>query len=439
MKTFNKILVANRSAIARRVIRAADARQIPTVSVYADPDAQAPYLAEASETIRLPGDRATETYLNIDAILAAAAQAGADAIHPGYGFLAESAEFARRVTAAGLTFIGPRSEWLDDMGDKVKGRALFAEHGFPVFPGSGLIEDDHVREAERIGWPIMVKPSGGGGGKGMAIARDAEALEQAVAQSRAIALAAFAEPGVFLEKLVERPRHIEYQIIADNAGRAIHAFERDCSVQRRHQKLIEESPAPGINEQELLAHAERAADVCSSIGYNNLGTLETLRDPSGATGFLEMNTRIQVEHAVTEEITGLDLVGLQIDLAAGGAVPDIVTRDGHAIEARIYAEDPHRFYPSTGRLGAFEFPTLHGVRVETGYQSGQVITPYYDAMLAKVIARAHTRELAIGRLCVALGATVIRGVETNIPLLQRILKDHRFLAGDVHTGFIDEL
>ena len=437
----HKVLIANRGAIARRIVRACNSLGLETVAVYSEADIGAPHLAEASSTYPLAGVAAVDTYLNQDRLLAVMDQVGADAVHPGYGFLAENADFASKIVERGHTFIGPDPTWLSRMGDKVAARRLMAEQGFPTFPGSGLIQDEAtaLKEAERIGYPVIVKPTGGGGGMGMEKVHDADSLLVAIQRAKAIAEAAFGSGGVYLEKLITAPRHIEFQILADGKGGALHAFERECSIQRRNQKLIEESPAPGLDEEEILTLAKSAEAVCGALGYNNVGTLETLRDESGAFGFLEMNTRIQVEHGVTEEVTGLDLVGLQIELAFGGELPQQIDRSGYAIEARIYAEDSQSMLPSTGRLSVFRPPEMSGVRVETGYQEGQTVTPYYDAMLAKVIATAHTRELAIGRLLVALRGFDISGVATNQKLLERVLLDGRFVGGNIDTGFLERL
>ena len=436
-----KVLIANRGAIARRIVRACNALGLETVAVYSEADVGAPHLAEASETYPLAGHRAVDTYLNQSRLLEIMHDVDAGAVHPGYGFLAENADFAHAVVDRGYTFIGPDPQWLAKMGDKVAARKLMAGQGFPTFAGSELIDDAEsaLAEAERIGYPVLVKPTGGGGGMGMEKVQDKDALVNAIQRARAIAEAAFSSGGVYLEKLIANPRHIEFQILADGKGGALHVFERDCSVQRRNQKLIEESPAPGIPESEILKVAQSAEEVCRELRYNNVGTLETLRDESGSYGFLEMNTRIQVEHGVTEEVTGLDLVALQIELALGGTLPDQVARDGYAIEARIYAEDSETLLPSTGKLSVFRPPNMQGVRVETGYQEGQLVTPYYDAMLAKVIAKAHTRELAIGRLLVALRDFEIRGVATNQKLLERVLLDGRFVDGKIDTGFLERL
>lgn len=435
---FSKVLIANRGAIARRVVRACHELGISSVVVYSDADGEAPYLAEASETVHLPGNAAPDTYLNQDLLLQAIKNSGSDAVHPGYGFLSEHAGFAQAVVDAGVAFIGPDPKWLTAMGDKVAARETMQAQGFPVFAGSQAIADvsEALAEAERIGYPIMLKPSGGGGGMGMQRVDSAEQLENSFFQAQAIASQAFSNAAVYLEKFLSAPRHIEYQVLADNHGNAMHVYERDCSVQRRHQKLIEESPAPDIDPAVLSEVADQAVVACQALGYNNVGTLETMYDQSGSSGFLEMNTRIQVEHGVTEMVTGLDLVQTQIDLAAGGQLPTKPARNGVAIEARLYAEDPDTLLPSTGKLNRFVVPELHSVRVETGFTEGQVVSPYYDPLLAKVIAYADTRELAIGRLVVALKAIEVQGIRTNAPLLIRILGSEAFLSGNVDTELL---
>ena len=329
------------------------------------------------------------------------------------------------------------------MGEKVKGRETMARHGFPVFPGSETLgsREDLTELAKEIGFPLVVKPSGGGGGIGMQVVGRAEDLAVAVSRASSIAEKAFSDPSLYLEKWINRPRHIEFQIIGDGKGGCVHAFDRECSVQRRHQKLIEESPSPGLNEAMLIERATLAAEVCRKIKYGSLGTLETLFLENNEMGFLEMNTRIQVEHGVTEEVTGLDLVKLQLNLLTGTRLPDQqdIVRKGFAIEARLYAEDPDSMFPSTGRLETFRVPELFGVRVETGYNRGQMITPYYDPLLAKVIAKGNTREQAIGRLSVALRAFDVSGVKTNAALLQKVLNSEEFLKGNIDTGLLDRL
>jgi len=437
----HKVLVANRGAIARRIVRTCQAQGLQSVAVFSTADAGAPHLDEATEAFSLPGHTPAETYLNQELLLDIAKRAGVDAVHPGYGFLAESASFAQSVIDAGLIFIGPKPQWLARMGDKVTARELMAAHNFPVFPGSKLIETNAQATdmASAIGYPIMVKPSGGGGGMGMFVVHGEEQLVEAVQRAKAVAASAFGNDGVYLERFIEQPRHIEYQILGDGRGNAMHMFERDCSIQRRNQKLIEESPAPGLSPEWLLQQATLAAGTCAQLGYDNLGTMETLVAKSGEVGFLEMNTRIQVEHGVTEAITGCDLIALQIELAQGGTLPSMPVREGFAMEVRLYAEDPLTLLPSTGKLQIFRPPNLFGVRVETGYREGQTISPYYDAMLAKLIAHGQTREMTIGRLLVALRAFEVVGVKTNAPLLMKILHYPAFLAGEVHTGIVEQV
>ncbi len=438
-----RVLIANRGAIARRLVRAMNDIGVESLVIYSEADEGSAYIDEASSAVRMDGNRPDETYLNKEAILEIAKKHGADAIHPGYGFLSENASFARQVKNSGLLFIGPDPDLIEQMGEKVKGRETMAAHGFPVFSGSEALENkENIDELARgIGFPLVVKPSGGGGGIGMQVVSHLQDLSVAIARASSIAEKAFSDSSLYLEKWIDRPRHIEFQIIGDGKGGCVHAFDRECSVQRRHQKLIEESPSPGLDETMLNERAELAAEVCRKIKYGSLGTLETLFLQNGEMGFLEMNTRIQVEHGVTEEVIGLDLVKLQLSLMAGRPLPDQqdIVRKGFAIEARLYAEDPDSMFPSTGRLETFRPPEMFGVRVETGYQRGQAITPYYDPLLAKVIAKGNTREQAIGRLSVALRAFDVSGVKTNAALLQKVLNSDEFLKGNIDTGLLDRL
>ncbi|MEQ8859599.1 MAG: biotin carboxylase N-terminal domain-containing protein [Pseudomonadales bacterium] len=436
---FGKVLIANRGAIARRVIRACDALGIASAVVYAEADAGAPYLAEAGQALALPGSRAADTYLNAPALLACLDACGADALHPGYGFLSENADFAEAVVARGATFIGPSPRWLRAMGDKIRARSLIAEHGFPVFPGSEALQDLAAARAaaERIGFPLMLKPAAGGGGIGMRVVRDLAELEAALPRARRLAEAAFGDATVFLEACVAEPRHIEIQLLGDGRGGAMHLYERDCSLQRSHRKIVEEAPAPGLARAPLDALAERAAGTAAELGYDNVGTFETLRSADGEFGFIEMNTRIQVEHGVTEAVTGLDLVATQIALAAGAALPQRPPLSGCAVEVRVYAENLRTGHAATGVITHLRTPQLHGVRYETGYAAGQPVTPYYDPLLVKVIGWGETRAKAIGRTLVGVRALEIRGVATNVPLLEDVLQDHAFLAGEVHTGFFE--
>lgn len=434
-----RLLIANRGAIARRIVRACDALGIHSVALFSAADADAPHLAEASSSVGLPGVSAADTYLNAPAIIAAAQSCGADGIHPGYGFLAEDADFAAAVTAAGLQFVGPSADTIRLMGDKLVARNTLAELGLPIFPGSAPLTDldQAQRAAAQIGYPLLIKPAAGGGGIGMQKVEQASDFAAAFARASQLTAAAFADDRLFLEQLITGARHIEFQLLADVHGQVQHLFERECSVQRRHQKLIEESPAPGIASATLVELAERCESALAQVGYSNLATLEMLMAPDGRFGVLEVNTRIQVEHAVTEMVTGVDLVKCQIRLAAGeslhSVLPQQPSRQGFAIEARIYAEDPLLQQASTGRLSRFVMPNMTHVRVETGYCAGQSVTPYYDPLLAKLIAWGTTRELAIGRLGVALRAAEISGVKTNIVTLQRVLTSEPFAQGRFTT------
>lgn len=443
MPAFSKVLVANRGAVAARVLRALNSMNIPSVAVYSDADAGAPYLELASETVRIGAAPARESYLDQDALLAALKQTGSDAAHPGYGFLSENAAFAERVQAAGIRFIGPSPRWIADMGHKARAREMAARYGFPVGRGSGVLSRDKdaiLSAAAAIGYPVLVKPAGGGGGIGMMPARSAEELLSAVERAAALCERAFGTAEIYLERFVERPRHVEFQILGDRHGNVAHLFERDCSVQRRYQKMIEEAPAPAADRARIEKIAARLADQLATAGYDNIGTVEMLMDASGELAFLEMNTRLQVEHGVTEEITGVDLVQAQIRCAAGDrlahVLPPKVAINGHAIQARVYAEDPRRFLPSPGRLAVFRPPAGAGIRIETGYAEGREVTRYYDPMLAKVIVHRPTREAARAALMDALRDFRIEGVKTNIPALLAVLDSEEFQAGRPHTELV---
>ena len=435
---FKRVFIANRAVVARRIVRACADLGIDSVAAYADIDGEAPHLAEATATARLPGYQAADTYLNTERLVAAAKQTQADALHPGYGFLAERADFARAVQAASIRFIGPDPRWIETMGEKVGARAKMAAAGVPTHDGSKALDgtDALKTEAARIGYPVLLKPAAGGGGIGMARADSESELVAAFATARAQASAAFGDGTVYLERCLARPRHIEFQLIGDGE-RVVAAFERECSVQRRHQKVIEEAPAPGLARAELAQF--EAAAVAALAGYDSLGTVETLL-ANGAFGFLEMNTRLQVEHGVTEELTGIDLVAAQIRIAAGEPLDTILPAEvqatGHAVEARIYAEDSVRMLPSTGRLAAWRPPSMTGVRVESGYRQGQWVTPYFDPLLAKVIGTGKTREQAIGRTLIGVKAFEISGVETNRQLLMDVLGGEPFIAGRLHTEML---
>lgn len=443
---FDKVVVANRGAVAARVLRALAQLGIASVAVHSEADRGAPYLALAAECYEIGAAPARSSYLNQDALLDVIARSGADGVHPGYGFLSENAGFAHRVTAAGVCFIGPAAEWIDAMGHKTRARELAARYGMPMTQASGVLPVDPnaiVAAARSLGYPVLIKPAGGGGGIGMLGAHDDIQLLAGVERSRSMAARGFGNSDIYLERLMLRPRHVEFQMLADRYGNAMHLFERDCSVQRRNQKVIEEATAPGLVRTEVDGLAQRLADIVARMGYDNIGTIEMLLGADGSFNFLEMNTRLQVEHGVTEEITGVDLVHAQIRAAAGERLDEIVpnplTPSGHAIEARIYAEDPVTFYPSPGRLDVFEPPRGAGIRVETGYAQHGEVTAHYDPMLAKVIVHAPTRLAAIDALIDALSNFEIRGLKHNISAVLAILRSEEFRAGAVHTGLISEV
>jgi propionyl-CoA carboxylase alpha chain len=436
-----KLLIANRGEIAARIMRSAHALGLATVAAYSDPDADAPYVTLADEAVRLPGAAPVDTYLRGDLIIAAAAATGADAVHPGYGFLSENAAFARACADAGLIFVGPAPETIAAMGDKVKAKALMANAGVPVLPGMTVTNDgDLAAAAETVGFPLLVKAAFGGGGRGMRLVADPADLPAAVQSARSEAASAFGDGTVFLERFVTDPRHVEVQILGDEAGTVVHLFERECSIQRRYQKVVEECPSPAVDACLRAALAAAAVTAGQAIGYTGAGTVEFVLDRDGSFYFLEMNTRLQVEHPVTEEVTGLDLVELQLRIAEGEPLP-LQAREaqinGHAIEVRLYAEDvPAGFVPATGTLHRFAIPAAPGIRVETGFRDGSVVSPHYDAMLAKVIAHGRTRADAARRLARALERAEIHGVTTNRDLLVAILREPGFLAGATDTGYL---
>jgi acetyl-CoA carboxylase biotin carboxylase subunit len=443
---FNKVLVSNRGAVAARVLRALNAMNIPSVAVYSEADHHAPYLEMASQTFAIGPAPARESYLNQDTIIDVLKRSGADGLHPGYGFLSENAGFAQKVIDAGAHFIGPSPKWIDAMGHKTRARDLAAQYGMPMSQGSEVLPDDNdaiIAAARKIGFPVLVKPAGGGGGIGMLPAKDEVELLTAVERSRSMASRGFGTTEVYLEKLIERPRHVEFQILGDQHGSAMHLFERDCSTQRRNQKVIEEAPGPLIPRDKAVAVADQIAGIMRTMGYDNIGTVEMLLGADGSFNFLEMNTRLQVEHGVTEEVTGVDLVRAQIRSAAGEKLGDILPGKaeikGHAIQARVYAEDPKNFFPSPGKLTVFRPPEGEGIRVDSGYAEGRDVTPHYDPMIAKVIVRAATREAAIDKLVEALGGFDIQGLKHNIPAVINILRSEQFRSGRVHTGIIGEV
>ncbi len=441
---FDKILIANRGEIALRVQRACREMGIKTVVVHSEADRDAKYVRLADESVCIGPAASAQSYLNIPAIIAAAEVTDAQAIHPGYGFLSENADFAEKVERSGFVFIGPRPDTIRLMGDKVSAKAAMVKAGVPCVPGAeGSLPDDPkevVRLARVTGYPVIIKAAGGGGGRGMRVVHTEAALPSAVALTRSEAQAAFGNPTLYMEKFLTTPRHIEIQVLADEYKNAVYLFERDCSMQRRHQKIIEEAPAPGIPIRALTRIGERCADACRKIGYRGVGTFEFLYQDDEFF-FIEMNTRVQVEHPVTELITGIDIVQEQIRVAAGQKLRfrqrDIVRR-GHAIECRINAEDPYSFVPSPGRITSYHAPGGPGIRVDSHIYHNYFVPPYYDSMIGKVIAYGDTREQAIARMRVALSEMIVEGIKTNIPLHQELLLDDKFLRGGTSIHFLEE-
>ncbi len=442
---FKKILIANRGAIASRILRTIKKLGVGSVVVYSEADAKAPYVEEADEAFAIGPAHPKDSYLNQQAISDAIRSSGADGVHPGYGFLAENPDFCDCVEKAGATFIGPSSLWITAMGHKTKARELMVQHGMQVGSGSGLLTEDAsmIKEANRIGYPVLIKPAAGGGGIGMLPAYDESQMLKAASRARSMAERGFGNGDIYIEKLVEKPRHVEFQVLGDSDGNVRHIFERDCSIQRRHQKIIEEAPAPGVERSIILDRASSIVSTLKALPYDNIGTVEMLMDQNKNFSFLEMNTRLQVEHGVSEEITGVDLVAAQIRSAAGESVTDIIPRDisvsGHSIQARVYAEDPQKFFPSPGPLEKYCPPEGDGIRVETGFVEGMDVTPYYDPLLAKVIARGDNREEVTQSLISALEKFQIEGIKCNIPALVKILQSEEFQSGDVHTGLVNEV
>jgi acetyl-CoA carboxylase biotin carboxylase subunit len=441
---FEKILIANRGEIALRIQRACREMDIRTVVVHSTVDAEAKYVKLADESVCIGPAPARDSYLNMAAIISAAEVTDAEAIHPGYGFLSENADFAERVERSGFVFIGPRPENIRLMGDKVSAKQAMEKAGVPCVPGSeGALPEDAkeiVRIARKVGYPVIIKAAGGGGGRGMRVVHTEAALLNAVNMTRGEAQAAFGNATVYMEKYLENPRHIEIQVLADSHKNAIYLGERDCSMQRRHQKIIEEAPAPELSEKLREKIGERCADACRKIGYRGAGTFEFLYE-DGEFYFIEMNTRIQVEHPVTEMITGVDLVQEQIRVAAGEKLrlrqKDVVLR-GHAIECRINAEDPYRFTPSPGRITSYHPPGGPGIRVDTHIYAGYTVPPNYDSMVGKLIAYGATRDQAIRRMRIALSEMVLEGITTNIALHRELLHDSRFLRGGTSIHYLEQ-
>jgi len=446
MTAITKLLIANRGEIASRVIRTARTLDIGTVAIFSTPDADAPYVREADEAVHLPGERPADTYLDIGKIVAAASVTGASAVHPGYGFLSERADFARACAAAGLIFVGPPPEVIDSMGSKTAAKQLMADAGVPVLPGV-IVEDDANlgtsllrRATEEVGFPLLVKAVYGGGGRGMRIVQGGDDLLEAVKSAQREAQAAFGSGAVFLEHFVDTPRHIEVQIFGDSHGEVVHLFERECSIQRRYQKVVEECPSPAVDEELRTRLGNAAIAAGKAIGYVGAGTVEFVLDGDRNFFFLEVNTRLQVEHPVTEMVTGIDLVALQLRVAEGAALPDEVRHAeirGHAIEVRLYAEDVvGGFLPVTGVVHHFEVPAMTGIRVDSGITDGSIIGVQYDSMLAKIIAHGADRDQARRRLAKALATTILHGPSTNRELLVGILREKEFAAGDIDTGYL---
>jgi len=442
---FDKILIANRGEIALRIQRACRELGIKTVVVYSTADKEAKYVKLADEAVCIGPASSGQSYLNMPAIISAAEVTDAEAIHPGYGFLSENADFAERVEKSGFAFIGPRPESIRLMGDKVSAKNAMIKAGVPCVPGSaGALPTDNPKEiiasAKRVGYPVIIKAAGGGGGRGMRVVHTEAALLSAVNMTREEAGRAFGNPEVYMEKFLEKPRHVEIQILADTHGNALWLGERDCSMQRRHQKVIEEAPAPGIDRKLIAKIGERCADACKKITYRGAGTFEFLYE-NGEFFFIEMNTRVQVEHPVTEMITGIDIVQEQIKIAAGQKLSfrqrDIVFR-GHAIECRLNAEDPFKFTPSPGRIQSWHMPGGPGIRVDSHAYSGYMVPPNYDSMIGKLIAYGATREQAIRRMRIALSEMVIDGIQTNVPLHRELMLDSKFVEGGTSIHYLEQ-
>ncbi len=442
---FDKLLIANRGEIARRIMHTCRELGVKTVAVHSDIDQHAPFVRDADEAVSLEGDTAAETYLVVEKILDAAKKTKAEAIHPGYGFLSENAQFAEAVQTSGMTWIGPTPGSIQQMGSKAEARALAEKAGVPLVPG--MAEDGHsdeelLNQAKAIGFPVLIKASAGGGGKGMRVVEAEAEFLGGLQATRREAKSSFGNDHLIIEKYILNPRHIEVQVFGDTHGGAVHLFERECSIQRRHQKIVEESPSPVMNESQREAITEAAVRLTKGVDYVNAGTIEFIMDESGDFYFLEMNTRLQVEHPVTEGVTGLDLVALQLQVAAGYALPfkqHELTQRGHAIEVRVYAEDPaFQFAPQTGAIDVLNLANGPGIRWDNGIEQGSEVSPYYDPMLGKLIVYGENRNAAIRRLRMALSDTALLGVQTNLTFLKEVIDHPAFISGDTTTGFIDK-
>ncbi len=440
---FTKVLIANRGEIASRIIRTCKQLGIETVAIYSEADEDAPHVKLADEAYVVGPPQVNESYLNIDRIFEIAKRTGAEAIHPGYGFLSENVEFAKRCWEERIQFIGPNPDVISQMGNKIEARKTMERARIPVVPGNFTPlkdEDDASLVASKIGYPVMLKASAGGGGIGMKVVHNDDELRKELSGNQKRALNFFGNGDMFIEKFIESPRHIEIQLLADNTGNTIYLWERECSIQRRHQKVVEEAPSPFLDEATRRQMGEVAVKAARAIGYTNAGTIEFIVDEKKNFYFLEMNTRLQVEHPVTEEITGIDLVEQQLKVAAGEALDftqSDVKREGHSLEVRIYAEDPVTFFPSPGTITQLNLPEGTGVRHELGIHGNSVVTPFYDPMIAKLIVTANTRKEAITRMDTALSAYSIEGIKTNIPTLQKIITHEAFQKGNTTTCFIE--
>jgi acetyl-CoA carboxylase, biotin carboxylase subunit len=441
---FNKVLIANRGEIAARVIRTCKVLGISTVGVYSEADADAPHVKLADEAYCIGAARVAESYLNIDKILEVARLSGANAVHPGYGLLSENAEFARRCEEEGLVFIGPSPKVMSQMGSKIESRKAMEEAGVPVVPGITYPladAEEAVQVANTFGYPVMLKASAGGGGIGMQVVKSDDEIRKAFEGNQKRATDFFGDGAMYLEKFVENPRHIEIQILADSFGNTVFLWERECSIQRRNQKVVEEAPSSFITEETRRKMGEAAVTAAKSIGYVNAGTIEFLVDENQNFYFLEMNTRLQVEHPVTEEITGLDLVAEQLRIADGEALgysQDDIKREGHAIEVRIYAEDPKTFFPSPGKISKLVLPEGPTIRHELAIHDQSAVTPFYDPMIAKLVVTGSNRDEAIEGLLAALEGYEVEGIKTNIPVLKEIINHQAFRSGDTQTNFVDK-
>jgi acetyl-CoA carboxylase biotin carboxylase subunit len=441
---FDKIVIANRGEIALRILRACRELGVKVVAVHSEADRDLKHVRLADESVCIGPANSTESYLNIPAIISAAEVTDAQAIHPGYGFLAENADFAEKVEQSGFVFIGPKADTIRMMGDKISAKNAMIAAGIPCVPGNNdpLSDDDNknLKLAREIGYPVIIKAAGGGGGRGMRTVHTEAALINAISMTKAEAGSAFGNATVYMEKFLEDPRHIEFQVMADNYGNAIHLGERDCSMQRRHQKVVEEAPAPGITEEQRKFIGERCAKACVDIGYRGAGTFEFLYE-KGEFFFIEMNTRVQVEHPVTEMVTSFDIVKEQLRIAAGeklSMIQDQVKIQGHAIECRLNAEDPRTFMPCPGTISQFHMPGGPGIRCETHIYNGYKVPPYYDSMIGKLIAHGETRESAIARMNTALNEIIIDGIKTNIPLQHDIMTDSAFAAGGQNIHYLEK-